>query len=174
MMRAWTLQVILAIQMNPQALSPRSAKGHRLLLGVILLTAFALRLWGLDQHNIWWDEGFTTWMTRLPALRILDRTAHDVHPPLSYLMQRGWWLLTGDGEWPMRFLAALGGTAAVAAVYVLARRLGGRRAGLLAAAFLSLSVFAITWSQEIRMYAWVSVWGLLALYASLAAGRRPG
>lgn len=159
--------------MNPQVFSSRSAKGARLILGVILLVAFALRLWGLDQHNIWWDEGFTTWMARLPVLRMLDRTAHDTHPPLSYLMQRGWWLLTGEGAWQMRFVSVFASTLTVAVVYAIGRRLGGRRAGLLAALFAALSVFAITWAQEIRMYAWVAAWGVLTLYAALRVWQTP-
>ena len=140
----------------------------RLALAAILLIALALRLWGLDQHNIWWDEGLSAWAARLPVARILDWTAHDVHPPLHFLIQRGWWLLTGDGEWPMRFVSALAGTLAVAAVYPLAATLGGARAGLLAALFMALSAFAVTWSQELRMYVWGSLWAPLALYGALA------
>lgn len=140
----------------------------RLALAAILLLAFALRLWGLDQHNIWWDEGLSAWAARLPVPRILDWTAHDVHPPLHFLIQRGWWLLAGEGEWAMRFISALAGALAVAAVYPLAAALGGKRAGLLAALFLALSAFAVTWSQELRMYVWGSLWASLALYGALA------
>ena len=61
-----------------------------------------------------------------------------------------------------------GGTLAVAAVYPLAATLGGARAGLLAALFMALSAFAVTWSQELRMYVWGSLWAPLALYGALA------
>ena len=74
----------------------------------------------------------------------------------------------------MRFISALAGTAAVAAVYVLACGLGGRRAGLLAAVFLALFGFAVTWSQELRMYVWASLGAPLALYAALRIWRAEG
>jgi mannosyltransferase len=140
----------------------------RLALGAILLIAFALRLWGLDQHNIWWDEGLSAWAARLPIARILEWTGRDVHPPLHFLIQRGWWLLAGDGEWAMRFISAVAGTVAVGAVYPLAAALGGPRAGLLAALFAALSAFAVTWSQELRMYVWGNLWAPVALYGALA------
>lgn len=127
------------------------------------MVAFALRLFGLDQHPIWWDEGLSAWAARLPVARILDWTAHDVHPPLHFLIQRSWWLLAGDGDWIMRFISAAAGTATVAAIYALMRSLGGRRAAELAALFGSLSVFAITWSQELRMYVWAGLWASLLL-----------
>ena len=53
--------------MKLPAVDPRSVRRTRLALGVILLVALALRLWGLDQHNIWWDEGLSAWAARLPG-----------------------------------------------------------------------------------------------------------
>jgi 4-amino-4-deoxy-L-arabinose transferase-like glycosyltransferase len=152
---------------SPFASIPRPFQA-RLALLAILLVALALRIWGLDQHNIWWDEGLSAWAARLPVARIVDWTAHDVHPPLHFLIQRGWWLVAGDGEWAMRYVSAMAGTMAVAAAYPLAAALGGRQAGLLAALFMALSPFAVTWSQELRMYVWGSLWAALSLYAALA------
>lgn len=143
----------------------------RTVAGLVLMMALALRLYGLDQHAIWWDEGLSAWAARLPVSRILDWTAHDVHPPLHFLIQRGWWLLSGDGEWAMRFISAAAGTATVAAIYALARSLGGRRAGELAAIFAAVSVFAITWSQELRMYVWAGLWASLLLAVSVQLWR---
>lgn len=63
-----------------------------------LLLAFALRVWGLDDRNIWWDEGLATWAARLPVAAILNWTAHDVHPPLYFLLQRAC-LVAAGGRW---------------------------------------------------------------------------
>lgn len=134
---------------------------------LILWLALGLRLWGLDQHNIWWDEGLTAWAARLPVQGILDWTAHDVHPPLYFLITRGWWLVMGDGAWGLRFLPAVAGVLAVALGAGLARALAGLRAGLLAGLFLALSPFAVTWSQELRMYIWAALWAAATLWAAL-------
>lgn len=149
-------------------------KRYRFGWALILWLALALRLWGLDQHNIWWDEGLTAWAARLPVSGILDWTAHDVHPPLYFLITRGWWLLVGDGAWGLRFLPALAGVLGVALAGGLGRALGGRRAGLLSALFLALSPFAVTWSQELRMYIWAAAAAAGALWAAAAWWQRGG
>ena len=103
---------------------------------LLLLAAFGLRVWGLADHNIWWDEGLAAWAARLPVRDILHWTAHDVHPPLYFLLLRSWWLIVGDGEFVLRFPSALAGVLGVSVIYGLGRSLeghgGGRKAGLLA------------------------------------------
>jgi 4-amino-4-deoxy-L-arabinose transferase-like glycosyltransferase len=146
-------------------------KRENTLILLLLLTAFGLRVWGLADHNIWWDEGLTTWAARLPVRDILDWTAHDVHPPLYFLVLRSWWLIVGEGEFVLRFPSALMGTLGVSAIYGLGRSLGGRQAGLLAALFLTLSRFAVSWSQEMRMYIWATTLAAGALWATIQLWR---
>jgi mannosyltransferase len=142
-------------------------KPERFLIFLVLLLAFGLRVWGLDDRNIWWDEGLVAWAARLPAAAIVDWTAHDVHPPLYFLLQRLWWFVVGDGEFVMRYTSALVGTLGVAFIYLLGRTLGGAQAGLLAALFLALSPFAVSWSQEMRMYIGASTAATASLWAAL-------
>lgn len=120
---------------------------------LLLLLAFALRVAGLADHNLWWDEGVGVWLARLPVPNLLDWTAHDTHPPLFYLALHAWRRLAGEGEFVWRYPSVVAGLLTVTLVYRLGRALGGRRVGALAALFLALSRFAITWSQEVRMYA---------------------
>ena len=142
-------------------------KRERAILFLILLLAFGLRVWGLDDRNIWWDEGLVAWAARLPAAAIMDWTAHDVHPPLYFLLQRLWWFAVGDGEFVMRYPSVLVGVLGVVFIYRLGRTLGGPRAGLLAALFLAISPFAVSWSQEMRMYIGASTAATAALWAAL-------
>ncbi|HSN76791.1 MAG TPA: glycosyltransferase family 39 protein [Anaerolineae bacterium] len=142
-------------------------KHERPLVALILLLAFALRVWGLDDRNVWWDEGLVAWAARLPAAAIVDWTAHDVHPPLYFLLQRLWWFAVSDGEFVMRYTSVLVGTLGVAWIYLLGRTLGGPLAGLLAALFLAISPFAVSWSQEMRMYIGASAAATAALWAAL-------
>jgi hypothetical protein len=133
----------------------------------LLFVAFGLRIWGLADHSIWWDEGLTAWAARLPVRDILHWTAHDVHPPLYFLLMRGWWLLVGDGEFVLRLPSALVGTLGISVIYKLGQSLGGRKVGLLAALFLTISRFAVAWSQEMRMYIWAAVLATAALWATV-------
>jgi 4-amino-4-deoxy-L-arabinose transferase-like glycosyltransferase len=138
---------------------------------MIILLAFGLRVWALAEHNVWWDEGFSANMARQPALEIIRWTAHDVHPPLYYLLLRGWWSLVGDGEFLLRFPSALAGTLVVATGYGLGRALGGRQSGTLVAVLLTFSRFVVIWSQEMRMYTLAAVLACVALWAAVSLWR---
>lgn len=129
---------------------------HRWLLLGLLALAFAVRIYDLADRNIWWDEGLAAWAARLAPEHIVDWTAHDVHPPLYFFVLSLWWRVVGDGEFVLRFPSALAGVVGVAVIYGLGRALAGRRVGLLAAAALTVSIFAISWSQEMRMYIWAA------------------
>ncbi len=138
----------------------------------LMLLAFALRVWGLADHNIWWDEGIGVWLSRMPAPEIIRWTAGDVHPPLYYLLLHAWRLVAGEGEFVLRFPAALFSLLTVAITYRAGRVLGGTRTGMLAALFVTLSRFAIGWAQEIRMYSLATLWSTGILWASLNLWRR--
>ena len=61
----------------------------------------------------------------------------------------------------------------IPALYLLGRELYDRRTGLVAAAFGAASPLLIWYSQEARMYAFVTLFGLLALLTQLRAIRNP-
>ncbi|MEE8389905.1 MAG: glycosyltransferase family 39 protein [Anaerolineae bacterium] len=149
-------------------------KRDHILILLLSLVAFGLRVWGLADHNIWWDEGLATWAARLPVRDILHWTARDVHPPLYFLLLRSWWLLVGDGEFVLRFPSALVGVLGVSVIYGLGCSLRGRKVGLLAALFLTLSRFAVSWSQEMRMYIWATTLTAGALWATVRLWRSRG
>ncbi|NBD36291.1 MAG: hypothetical protein GVY30_09895, partial [Chloroflexi bacterium] len=154
----------------------RPRKTHRRdlwLLTPLLILAFALRIAGLAAHNIWWDEGIGVWLARMPAWEIIQWTAGDVHPPIYYLLLRGWRLLAGEGAYVLRFPSALFSLLTVAVIYRLGRALDGSATGLLAALLLTLSRFAVGWAQEIRMYSLAALWATGALAAALHWWRRP-
>ncbi len=149
-------------------------KRYRLGWVLILWLALVLRLWGLSDHNIWWDEGYTVWLARMPVPQIIETTAHDVHPPGHYLLTRGWLLLMGDDEWTLRFPSAFAGVLTVALAGGFGRMIGRRRTGVLAATLVALSGFAVIWSQEIRMYSWATALTLAAMWAAARFWRSNG
>ncbi len=131
---------------------------------LILLLSFGLRLYRLGEQNIWWDEGHAIWTARQGPREAAAITARDVHPPL-YLWMLGWWIqVAGESEMAVRYLSLIGGVLTVALTYVVARRLVGRRAALLATLLIAAARFHIWWSQETRMYVWATFFALLSLY----------
>ncbi|HYN88156.1 MAG TPA: glycosyltransferase family 39 protein, partial [Ardenticatenaceae bacterium] len=142
-------------------------------LALVLVLAYALRLYRLEDANIWWDEGLAVWAARQSPGAIAAWTAADVHPPLYFWLLHGWRLLAGDGEFAVRWLSVAFGTLCVAVLWRLGRSLAGPRVALLAALFLALSRFAVWWSQEARMYMLGGLLATLSLVLTVRLRRRP-
>jgi len=138
-----------------------------LLLIPILLLAFTLRVWGMAERSMWWDEGIGVWAARLPMLEGVRWTATDSHPPLFYMLLRLWWLVAGEGETILRYPSAIASLLTVVLTYHLGRQLASDRVGILAALLLALSRFNIMWAQEIRMYTLSATLATAALAAAV-------
>jgi 4-amino-4-deoxy-L-arabinose transferase-like glycosyltransferase len=160
--------------MGPKAnrLSSLSGQLVTLTLVVLLLLAFALRLYRVGDRSVWWDEGWSVWVARQPLVEIAQQTGHDVHPPLYFSLLHGWRIGAGDSEFGLRAFSAYLGTLTVAAAYLVGRAVGGKKLGLLAALFLTVSRFHIIWSQEIRMYSLAALLAVLAAWAAIRVWER--
>ncbi len=153
-----------------KSLSPlaRTVRRDALVLGLLILLGAALRLHDLDALSIWYDEGWTLFLTRLgpaEALRQIVRYA-DPHPPGYYLLLIPWMRLLGQHAWAARAFSVAAGVLTIPAVYQLGRRLYDRATGLLAAALVTLAPAHIAYSQEARMYALLGLWTVLLLELS--------
>jgi mannosyltransferase len=112
----------------------------------------AVRVHRLGDHNIWWDEGFSVYLSRLPLRELLVRTAADVHPPVHSVVLKYWDRLVGESEYAIRYSTVLFGVLDLALLFWLARRYLGSRIALVAMALLALSRLHVEWSQQARMY----------------------
>jgi len=105
----------------------------------------------------------------------------SVHPPLFFCSLYRWmgWLtpLTDNWVWALRSLPALLGVAMIPAIYWLGRRAVSPSVGLVSAALVSVSPFAIYLSQEARHYTLpmllttLSLIALVQLQQDMAGGR---
>jgi len=141
----------------------RYAAVYALLLGLLAVAAW-LRLRDLGADSVWYDEA-ASWLQSKGSLgQLIAGTARDNYPPLHNLLLYTAINIAGtDTEWVLRLPSALLGIANVIAIYWLGVLVGGRVAGVLAAAILTASSMHIYFSQEARMYS------LLALAATLYA-----
>lgn len=133
---------------------PRSLALPLALAGVIAGAA-ALRFASLGVQSYHHDEVIT-------AMRVIPGSfSHMLHevrvsesnPPLYYVLAWGWAKALGRGEFELRSLSALFGTAVVPVAYLIGRQLASRRAGLTLAAFAAVNPMLIWYSQEARSYA---------------------
>lgn len=149
---------------NATPRSTVSARSRTAWLGpllVIALTALGLvlRLRGLvvPWRDIWIDEAFSIWLAKLPPWQAINVIARvDQHPPL-YALLLHLWLLPRDDPWWARLSSVLAGTAAIPVAALLGRAVRGWRLGLVAALLVACSPILVRYSQEVRMYALVSL-----------------
>lgn len=126
------------------------------LFGAIILLALALRLYGLETRDLWYDEAFSFFLSEQSLADIVSGTAADTEPPLYYFLLH-FWLNLGQTPFALRLLSVLLSMGTVLVVFDLTRRLAGISAAMWAALITVISPFQIYHAQEMRMY------GLLAL-----------
>ncbi len=120
----------------------------------VCLLGFALRVAYISHESVGFDEAFSMTVSQLPLREMFRQLVADfVHPPLHYLVLRGWFRLFGFGVFQARLLSALFSTLAVVLLYFLARYLFDRRTAILSALLLTVSQVAIMFAQEPRPYA---------------------
>ncbi len=138
-------------------------------LAVIVALGAALRLYQLGAESYWLDENDTVRLAALPLINLLRSLATPDRAPLYYLLAHGWIRMVGNGEAAMRLLSALAGIASVPLLFCVGRALLDQKVGLLAAALLAVSEFAIRQAQEVRYYSFVLLLTLLAAWCAIRA-----
>lgn len=140
----------------------------------IMLLAAVARLYQLTASAIWCDEGSSLVISQYDPAQIWLHAAHDVHPPLYYLILHGWMALFGNGLFSIRVISALPGIVSVGLGVWLVQLTAGRRAAMLGGLMLALLPIAVHYSQEIRMYPLMGLWLMGATLALVHWVKKPG
>ena len=126
-------------------------------LAVIIAAGLGLRLWGLTSKSLWIDETFSIGIVS-QSWHSFGATLGLVQPNMEffYLLLKLAASITPaswqQGEFFWRLLPALAGTATIAAVYPLVKRLFGVPVALTAAALVAVNEFMVEYSQQARGY----------------------
>ncbi len=149
-----------------------------MLLGIpyllfVLAVALALRLIGLGDKDIWYDEVFTLAQSRLPLPELIEAVARDNYPPLHSLILSPWISFFGEGAISLRLPSVIASLVAILFSGLIARDLYGPRAALIAMALLAVSPFQVRYAQEARMYALLAAFAAIATWALIRWLARP-
>lgn len=136
-------------------------------LVVLAFVAILLRLWGLGQESVWWDE-FTSLKNldapTLAGFHELNRLLDPAALPLYYSVEYLWWHHVSASVHSLRLLSIAISLLGLPLIFGVGALLFNRRAGLLAATCLALSPIHIFHAQGIRMYVLFGVLALASLY----------
>jgi mannosyltransferase len=154
----------------------------------LTIAAFVLRRFHLGAESLWFDEADIVAQARQPLGNLIDAfTRAGENGPLYTLMLHFWMLLYDNVpgaaramhllfgssfEAPIRGLAMLFGTAAIPAMYLLARKIGGTTLGFLSAGLLVINPFHLWYSQDAKMYTLLLLMTILTTWLYLLALER--
>ena len=138
---------------------------HIILIVIVFIGAF-LRFWNLGNWSFWIDEVLTVLdskdvsLTNSPINPIpyfATKFSASFSDKLSFLFG-------GSEEWKYRFIFCIAGILSIWVIFHLAQILYGKKVGLLAALFVSLSNWHIFWSQNTRSYILTFLFGVLTAW----------
>jgi mannosyltransferase len=126
---------------------------------VILCVGFGLRLALYDIHGLEGDDGVALVLTQYDVPTLIDglrRQELDVHPPLYFLMLKGWIALSGDSLLTLRFFNIAAEILTGAFLWALLRR--SRQASYLALTLWLIAPLLLYSLYTIRMYTLMALW----------------
>lgn len=140
---------------------------------LLLLLAASLRLVGIDEQSLWFDEG---WSAHAAAQPTIWRAANAdaTNPPLYYALLYSNAILTGNSLFALRWFSFALGMVALALLIRLAARVSGRAAGLFAGLLGAVNLPLVWASQEMRMYTLLAALVLVLALAWARLSTRPG
>lgn len=119
---------------------------------IALLVANVFKILKLDVMSLWHDESFSALLIQYDLKEMIYRITLDVHPPLYYLLLKGWAFIFGGELFSIRMFSLTFGVLTVLALYFLVKKLLGQKAAILSSVILALNSFQAQYDMEARMY----------------------
>ena len=107
------------------------------------------------RQSIWFDESYSSYITRFDYPTMLRFTAADVHPPLYYIVLKTWAHFFGHTDFAMRALSAVLGAAAIVFAFLWLKYKYGASVAILGSLMMAISPVFVRYGQEMRMYTMV-------------------
>lgn len=142
----------------------RLTHGGVIWLLIIMVAAGVLRFYDLGGRDLWIDEANSVLMARDGVVGLVTRLKLDSSPPLYYLALNIWADLFGNTEAALRLLSVISGLLLVASVFITSRQCFGKETAIIAALVIAIAPIQIFYSQQARMYGWLSVLALWSFH----------
>lgn len=124
------------------------------LLTIFFLAAAALlRLHGITDSDMWADELFSWQQTRSGIGALIDHLGHDIHPPLYFILLKGYVAAFGDSLFSLRLFSVIPSVLTVGLLFRFAWQRTDPTTAILTAAIILLSPASIYYAHQVRAYA---------------------
>ena len=143
------------------------------LIILVLIVGLIVRLYDLDGESLWTDEGHTIFVSSLDIPQVIEENINDNHPPLYSILLHYWIKLFSPTLFNLRLLSLIFGVLSIFLLYKVGVDLLNRAVGLISSIILSLSVFHVYFSQEVRSYSFVVALILLSFFLFIRLVKQP-
>jgi 4-amino-4-deoxy-L-arabinose transferase-like glycosyltransferase len=147
-------------------------RGYAGKIWLITFVGLAARLALLGYQPLWRDEAFTALAVQRPLGSMLDVVRNDSAPPLFYLIERLFAVMSTSPA-VLRLFPVLLGTAAIPLLAALGRRIAGDGGGVWSAVIGAVAPALLVSSLDARMYMLVTTLVLASTLCLLRALERP-
>lgn len=142
---------------------------------VVLACALFLRLYNLNQYDLWFDELGTDMfssanLTKMAELSkepvsslMIDRMKNDPHSPLYYVLVYAYSIFFADVK-SLRVISVVFSMLSLAVFYKLSRLIFDRQTSFYALLLMAFNPFHLWYAQEARVYAMSCFFSLLTIY----------
>lgn len=169
----WYSRIVFAKKSAPHRDSKRLLRPHIFqttvaFFAVSIITLVIVMAMG-NGRSVWFDEGYSIMLAQRPVTELVDLTRVDAHPPLYYLYLKLWGGVFGWSEVSLRLSSAVLSALGAGMMLLIIRRFFDFRTALIASPFFILAPFLIRYGYEIRMYAFVTLLGLIGTWLLIKA-----
>jgi len=135
-------------------------------LVILVILGFYLRFTGIFKpEGLWTDEMVSyNFAHQSFPFGILDILYHkEFQPPFWYLFLHIWMKVFGEGDFWLRFSSLIFGVSLIPVMYLVGKEYSSRLTGLIAAIITAINSMLIYYSQEVRLYSMLVLFGALSI-----------
>jgi len=138
----------------------------------VLLIGLTARLLHIESQPFWLDEALTYQRIHLGIDGLIADSFSNRHMPSYFLMLQLFSQFDSANAW-LRIPSALFGAMSASMVFVIARRIGGRSAAIVAGLLMAMSPLQVQYGQEARSYTLVTLLITVALWGLVRLAQNP-
>jgi len=123
------------------------------LLFLVLIIVTGFELYNLTAMALWYDEAFSGLLPQYNLKEMIYRIGLDVHPPLYYLLLKGWVMILGNTLFTLRLFSVFFGVLTVIVLYLFLKEVfENQKLALFSSILLAFNSFFIQFVIEARMF----------------------
>ncbi len=140
---------------------------------ILLFITTYLRVINIISEQLWEDEAISIAIASAPNNSFWNVIIRDIHPPLYYLILRGWIILFGKSVFSTRLLSVLFSILTFPVLYLIGKEIKDEKLGLIVIFLYSLSPFSIFYANEVRAYSLIHLLFTICLYFAILCIKDP-